>query len=321
MWGHASQWRWLAVAPGSVSFRGHGSSSFRPNENPPNYDGTCRNLIRSEARSDDLRIQRRKVRSIKLAILYPPFLVVQHGATLRHPTSRADWPCLGCFLHTPRTERPTSGIRRETKGNLAWNKTKREYCRSSRGGDIFNRKTPCQPCPPHTSNNTYPSSHSCGPHTLDSLGDAHIGGFELVEGQADDGGGGVDGPGEELAHARHPLFGDVIDDDVLEAGVRVDEDGGAQDGVERRVQRAGREGGDGERDQGAGDQPVKGPVVGPVGWGRGRYGGGIVYYKSEVLVRRETEGVACWCCCRGSSRCCRGKCAHTCAVNVLCSAT
>lgn len=120
------------------------------------------------------------------------------------------------------------------------------------------------------------SARSSGPNALDGLGDADIGSLELVEGQADDSGGGVEAPNKGHASLGRPLFGDVIDDDVLEAGVGVDEDGGAEDGVERRVQRASREGGDGERDQRGGDQTVKGPVVGAVRRRRGRYGGGIV---------------------------------------------
>src|SRR6188474_2613318 len=51
---------------------------------------------------------------------------------------------------------------------------------------------------------------SCRPYSLDSLGDTHVGGLELIEGQADDDGGGVQTPGEDLAGARRALLRDVV---------------------------------------------------------------------------------------------------------------
>ncbi len=150
MWGHAGQRPWLAVAPGSVSFRGHGSSSFRPNENPQNDDGTCRKVVRSEARSDDLKSSGAKVRCTLsiLAILYSPFLscTVQHGAAPRHPTLRADWPRLGCFLHTPTAVASDIKLSPRDKGEFGLEQIQKgKLVSSSRGGDIFDRKPRASP--------------------------------------------------------------------------------------------------------------------------------------------------------------------------------
>lgn len=60
-------------------------------------------------------------------------------------------------------------------------------------------------------------------------------------------------------------LGNVVDDDGLEANVGVQEHGRAQDGVEGGVQRAGSEGGDGERDERGGEEALKSPVVGAMG--------------------------------------------------------
>lgn len=57
--------------------------------------------------------------------------------------------------------------------------------------------------------------------------------------------------------------------------MRVQEDGGAQDGVGGGVERAGGEGSNGERHEAGGEEALKGPVVGAVG-GAWRGNGGRV---------------------------------------------
>ena len=71
-------------------------------------------------------------------------------------------------------------------------------------------------------------------------------------------------------------LGNVVDDDGLEANVRVEENGRAQDGVHGRVERAGGEGSDGEGDERSGEEALKSPVVGAVGGVGGRDGSGFV---------------------------------------------
>lgn len=124
--------------------------------------------------------------------------------------------------------------------------------------------------------NLYSFSCLSLPQSLDGLGDADIAGLVLVEGKADNDGGGVEAPDGSLAGPGCSVLRNVIDDDVLEAGVRVDEEGGAQDGIHGGVERAGGERSDGKGDQGRSDETVKGPVVGAVRGRRGRYGGSIV---------------------------------------------
>lgn len=126
----------------------------------------------------------------------------------------------------------------------------------------------------------YPAT-SCLPDPFDGLGQTNVSRLKLVQRQTDHDGGRIETPGEDFAGAWCALLGDVIGDDVLESGVRVDEEGGAQEGIEGRVQRASGKWRDGQRDKGGSDEPVKGPVVGAVR-GRGlRYGRRVVYYKSR----------------------------------------
>lgn len=112
------------------------------------------------------------------------------------------------------------------------------------------------------------------PDALDGLGKTDIGGLELVKGKANEDGSGVETPGEELAGGGNALLGDVVDNDVAEAGVGVDEDGGGEDGVHCRVERAGGKRSDGQRNKTGGDDTVEGPVVGAMGRrGRGNVDG------------------------------------------------
>ena len=122
------------------------------------------------------------------------------------------------------------------------------------------------------------------PDALDGLGKTDIGGLELVKGKANEDGGGVEAPGEELAGGGNALLGDVVDNDVAEAGVGVNKDGGGEDGVHGRVERAGGEGSDGQGDKAGGDDTVEGPVVGAM---RRRGGGnldGVVDYRYSVRL-------------------------------------
>lgn len=114
------------------------------------------------------------------------------------------------------------------------------------------------------------------PDALDGLGKTDIGGLELVKGKADEDGSGVKAPGEELASSGDALLGNVVDNDVAEAGVGVDEDGGGEDGVHGGVERASGEGSDGQGNKTGGDDTVEGPVVGTMGRRGGRNRGGGV---------------------------------------------
>ena len=122
-----------------------------------------------------------------------------------------------------------------------------------------------------------PPVHLCGPDSLDSVRHTNIRRLKLVQSQADHNSRRVQAPGKDLARARSPLLRDVVCDDVLETGVRVDKDGGAKDGVHGRVERTGRKRCDGKRDQGRSNDAVHCPVVGAVRWGRGRYGCRVIY--------------------------------------------
>lgn len=117
----------------------------------------------------------------------------------------------------------------------------------------------------------------CRPNPLDSLSQADVRSLELVQSQPNHYGCRIQAPGEDFARAGCSLLGDIIDDDVLEAGVRVDEDCGAEDGVQGRVERASRERSDGERDERGSNQAIECPVVRTVGRRRGRYGGRVVH--------------------------------------------
>ena len=85
------------------------------------------------------------------------------------------------------------------------------------------------------------SPQSSLPNALDSLDDADVVCLELVQANGDEDGGGVETPDEEPADARHALLWHVVNHDCLEAYVRVHQDGGAEDGVESRARRTGRE--------------------------------------------------------------------------------
>lgn len=62
------------------------------------------------------------------------------------------------------------------------------------------------------------------------------------------------------------MCGNIVDDTGFEADMGVDEDGTAEDGVHSWVQRAGGERGNRERYDRDGQQSLKSPVVGAVGW-------------------------------------------------------
>lgn len=115
------------------------------------------------------------------------------------------------------------------------------------------------------------------PDALDGLGKTDIGGLELVKGKANEDGSGVEAPGEELAGGGNALLGDVVDNNVAEAGVGVDEDGGGEDGVHGRVERAGGKRSDGQGNKTGGDDTVEGPVVGAMGRRGGRNVDGVVH--------------------------------------------
>lgn len=100
------------------------------------------------------------------------------------------------------------------------------------------------------------------PDALDGLSKTDIGGLELVKGKANEDGSGVKAPGKDLAGLGDALRGNVVDNDVAEASVGVDKDGGGEDGVHGGVERAGGEGSDGQGNETGGDDTVEGPVVG-----------------------------------------------------------
>jgi len=60
----------------------------------------------------------------------------------------------------------------------------------------------------------------------------------------------VESPREESSDVRHSFDWDVIDDHGLEANVRVNEDGSAQQGIQDGIKNAADEWGKGERDEG-----------------------------------------------------------------------
>lgn len=103
---------------------------------------------------------------------------------------------------------------------------------------------------------------SCSPHPLDRLCHTNIVGLKLVQADANRNRRQVERPPEKLTQAGVFLLGDVVDDDGLEADVRVKEHSGAEDGIHGRVQGAGGEGSHGQRDEASGEKALKGPVVG-----------------------------------------------------------
>lgn len=120
-------------------------------------------------------------------------------------------------------------------------------------------------------------SHLCLPDPLDSLCDTHIVRLELVQSHADGDGCQVQGPPECLVEAGPAALGDVVGDDLLEAHVRVEEDGTAEDRIGERVEGPGGERGDGEGDERCGEEALGGPVVGAVGGVGLRDEGRVVY--------------------------------------------
>lgn len=105
------------------------------------------------------------------------------------------------------------------------------------------------------------ASTLCLPEPPDSLGNSNVVGLKLVQSHADSDGRKIQAPPEDLSQARVALLGDVVDDDGLEAEVRVQQEGGAQDGVGGGVERAGGEGRNGERHEAGGEEALEGPVV------------------------------------------------------------
>lgn len=67
----------------------------------------------------------------------------------------------------------------------------------------------------------------------------------------------------------------------------MNEDGGAEEGIEAGVERAAGEGGDAEGDEAEGEEAVEGPVVGAVGRVTVTERGGIVYCDDLVLDELE----------------------------------
>lgn len=114
------------------------------------------------------------------------------------------------------------------------------------------------------------------PHPLDSLCQANVVGLKLVQTDANQDSGGVEGPHGELAGLGETAVGDIVDEDILETGVRVHEDCAAESGIEHGVQRTGSERSDGQGDEAGGEQTVKGPVVGAVRGRRRRDGSRVI---------------------------------------------
>lgn len=114
------------------------------------------------------------------------------------------------------------------------------------------------------------------PHPLDSLCQTNVVGLKLVQTDANQDSGGVEGPHGELAGLGETAVGDIVDEDVLETGVRVHEDCAAESGIEHGVQRTGSERSDGQGDEAGGEQTVKGPVVGAVRGRRRRDGSRVI---------------------------------------------
>ena len=136
--------------------------------------------------------------------------------------------------------------------------------------------------------NTHPRSSLplCRPEPLDSLSHTNVVRLKLVQAHANSNGCEVEPPPEELAQLRPGLLRDVVDDDGLEADVRVEEGYAAEDGVHSRVHGARGEGGDGEGHEAGSQKTLSQPVVGALG----RVGlgdrGGVVDCENRRLVFR-----------------------------------
>lgn len=90
------------------------------------------------------------------------------------------------------------------------------------------------------------SFHLCLPNPLDGLCDANIVCLEFVQTDSYKDGGSVQAPHEQLAGLGVSAVGNVVDEDALEAGVGMNNEGGAKRGVENGVDGAGDEGGEGQ---------------------------------------------------------------------------
>jgi hypothetical protein len=101
----------------------------------------------------------------------------------------------------------------------------------------------------------------CLPESLKGLRDTNIVGLKLVQAHANSDSRNVQTPPEDFSQAGVALLGDVVNDDGLEADVRVQEDGGAQDGVGGGVERSRGEGRNGEGHEAGGKDALEGPVV------------------------------------------------------------
>ena len=99
------------------------------------------------------------------------------------------------------------------------------------------------------------------PDTLNSLGKANIIGLELVQADPDKHGGAVEGPPEELADGGEAFYGNIVDNDGLEADVGVDEDGAAENSIQNGVDTARGERRNGQGHETGGEEPLKRPVV------------------------------------------------------------
>lgn len=122
------------------------------------------------------------------------------------------------------------------------------------------------------------------PDPLNRLGNTNIVRLKLVKSHADQHRRALQQPPEKHSRLRQALAGDVVNDHGLEADVGVDEESGTEEGVGGRVEGAGDEWRDCERDEAHGDQALEGPVVGAVrricGWDNG----GVVCYARSVRL-------------------------------------
>lgn len=101
----------------------------------------------------------------------------------------------------------------------------------------------------------------CLPHPLDGLCDTNIVCLELVQ---TDGGGNSEStqqPVQERLGLGDAALGEVVDDRGMETNVGVEDQQGTEDGIHDRVQGAGSEGSDGQRDQSDRDESLECPVV------------------------------------------------------------
>lgn len=108
------------------------------------------------------------------------------------------------------------------------------------------------------------SFHLGLPDPLDAFSQANIVSLELIKPNAHNNSSKLEQPIKSLSDLWQLSARDVVTDDSLEANVRMDEDGGGEEGVCDWIQGAGSERCDCERDETDGDGTLKGPVVGTV---------------------------------------------------------